>query len=329
MSEPNIVSRSWRLIVPYARCTAEASHQALAQLALPNLLQLSRLLRAGARHTRDEDHPSMPHEWALGKALGWPDDDSLDRQPTLPWAARDALRTFGTESRDQAWAWISPCHWQVGSSHISMGDPTALGLDETESRSLLEILSPFFKDDGIELIPLRPDRWLARGEVFRELHAASLDRVIGRPIDTWMPKGPSANQLRRLQTETQMLLYTHPFSEARQLRGAPAINSFWISGCGALPAQWQEPADTPQVLDDLRGPALAGDWNAWSVAWKQLDAGPIARCLSAAHQGAEVELTLCSEQSSHSWQGPRGGMLSRWVRHLQGSRSFKQALESL
>lgn len=329
MSESNIVSRSWRLIVPYARCTAEASHQAFAQLALPNLLQLSRLLCAGTRTTRDDDHPSMPHEWALGIALGWPNDHSMERQPALPWAAWDALRTLGTESRDHAWAWISPCHWQVGSSHISMGDPTALVLDETESRSLLEILRPFFKDDGIELVALRPDRWLARGEVFRELQAASLDRVIGRPIDTWMPSGPSANQLRRLQTETQMLLYTHPFSDARQRRGAAAINSFWISGCGALPPGWQEPAEMPQVLDDLRGPALAGDWHAWSAAWERLDAGPIARCLSAARQGAEIELTLCSEQSSQSWHGPRDGMLSRWVGRLQGTRSFKQALELL
>lgn len=329
MSEPNIASRSLRLIVPYAHCSAEGSHQALAQLELPNLLQLSRLLRPGLRRTLDEESPALPHECILAQALGLPEGESPQAAPT-PWAAWDALQCLGTASREHAWAWISPCHWQVGSSHIAMNDPRALGLDETESRALLDILAPFFKDDGIELHYRSPDRWLASGEVFRQLLAASLDRVIGRSIDAWMPRGPDANQLRRLQTETQMLLYTHPFSEARQGRGAQAINSFWISGCGALPQGWQSPQEVPQVLDDLCSPALAGDWGAWAGAWKQLDAGPVAQWLSTVrHQGTPVELTLCGELALQSWHGPRSGWLSKLAGQWKGSNAFRQALESL
>lgn len=328
MSEPNIVSRTLRLIVPYAHCSAEGSHQALAQLELPNLLQLSRLLRPGLKRTLDEESPALPHEWILAQALGLPEGESPQAAPT-PWAAWDALQCLGTASREHAWAWISPCHWQVGSSHIAMNDPRALGLDETESRALLDILAPFFKDDGIELHYRSPDLWLASGEVFRQLRAASLDRVIGRSIDAWMPRGPDANQLRRLQTETQMLLYTHPFSEARQSRGAQAINSFWISGCGALPQEWTAPQEVPQVLDDLRSPALAGDWSAWADAWKQLDAGPVAQWLSTARQGTPVGLTLCGELALQNWYGPRRGWLSKLAGQWQGSNTFRQALASL
>lgn len=328
MSEPNIASQTLRLIVPYAHGSAEGSHQALAQLALPNLLQLSRLLRPGARRTLDEDSPALPHECALAQALGLPEGESLDAAPS-PWAAWDALQCLGADTREHAWAWISPCHWQVGSSHIAMSDPQALALSEAESRALLDILAPFFKDDGIELHYQSPERWLARGEVFRQLNAASLDRVIGRSIDSWMPQGPSANQLRRLQTETQMLLYTHAFSEARQGRGAQAINSFWISGCGALPQGWQAPKEVPHVVDDLRNPALAGDWGAWAAAWQQLDAGPIAQWLNAARQGAPVDLTLCGELALQSWHGPRNGWLSKLAGQWQGSNTFRQALASL
>lgn len=328
MSEPNIASRSLRLIVPYAHCAAEGSHRALAQLALPNLLELSRLLRPGTRRTLDEDSPALPHECAMAQAMGLPEGESLEATST-PWAAWDALQSLGTSTREHAWGWISPCHWQVGSSHISMNNPLSLGLDETESRALLDILAPFFKDDGIELHYQSPERWLARGEVFRELHAASLDRVIGRSIDTWMPQGPAANQLRRLQTETQMLLYTHPFSEARLGRGAQAINSFWVSGCGALPPGWQAPQQVAQMLDDLRNPALANDWEAWAAAWKRLDAGPVTQWLSAARQGMALELTLCGESALQNWLGPRSGVISKLAGRWQGTSAFRQALESL
>ena len=328
MSEQNIASRMVRLIVPYAHCSAEGAQQALGPRELPNLYQLSRLLSPGTRHAPSEDSPTLPHEWALAQAMGLPEGSSLDAAPT-PWAAWAALQWLGPATMEHAWSWITPCHWQVGSSHIAMSDPQALGLGEAESRALLDILAPFFKDDGIELHYQSPERWLACGEVFRKLHAPSLDRVIGRSIDAWMPQGPSANLLRRLQTETQMLLYTHAFSEARQAQGAPSINSFWISGCGALPQGWQAPQAAPQVLDDLRRPALAGDWNAWTDAWRQLDAGPMAQCLRIASQGIPIELTLCGELALQSWHGPRNGLLSRLAARWQGKTAFRQALESL
>lgn len=328
MSEPNIASPSMRLIVPYAHCAAEGAHQALASLDLPHLYQLSRLLSPGSRFALDEDSPTLPHEWALARAMGLPEGRSTDSEST-PWAAWEALQCLGSSSLEHAWAWITPCHWQVGTSHIAMSDPQALELSEVDSRALLDILVPFFKDDGIELHYRSPERWLASGEIFRQLRAPSLDRVIGRSIDAWMPQGPTAKQLRRLQTETQMLLYTHPFSEARQTRGAPSINSFWISGCGALPLGWQAPQTMPQVWDGLRRPALAGDWKAWTDAWRQLDAGPIAQVLTTARRGAPIELTLCGEQAQQSWCGPRSGLLSRLAARLQGSSAFRQSLESL
>ena len=328
MSEPNIVSPSMRLIVPYAQCTAEGARQAWATLDLPHLYQLSQLLMPGSRFALDEDSPTLPHEWALAQSMGLPEGGSPAADST-PWAAWDALQCLGSSSLAHAWAWITPCHWQVGTSHIAMSDTQALGLSEVESRALLDILAPFFKDDGIALHYRSPDRWLARGEIFRTLRAPSLDRVIGRSIDGWMPQGPTAKQLRRLQTETQMLLYTHPFSEARQAQGAPSINSVWISGCGARPQGWQAPQATPHVWDDLRKPALAGDWKGWTDAWQQLDAGPIAQYLRAAQQGTPTELTLCGELALQRWHGPRRGRLSRWAARLQGTSAFKQGLASL
>ena len=78
-------------------------------------------------------------------------------------------------------------------------------------------------------------RWYVAHESLQGLATASLDRVIGRNIDAWLPRQPEAKRLRRLQNEVQMLLHRHPVNEAREAAGALPVNSFWLSGCGA----WQ------------------------------------------------------------------------------------------
>ncbi|MFY1004846.1 hypothetical protein ACNF5F_25790, partial [Escherichia coli] len=80
---------------------------------------------------------------------------------------------------------------------------------------------------------------------------------------------PQARSVRRLQSEVQMLLHTHPVNGTREAEGAPPVNSFWLSGCG--PHQSDASADV--MLDDrLAAPALAEDWSAWTAAWRALDA---------------------------------------------------------
>jgi hypothetical protein len=94
---------------------------------------------------------------------------------------------------------------------------------------------PFFEEDGIALhASPTPGRWLARARIFDGLATASIDRAVGYPISQWSPLGDSARPLRRLQNEMQMLLYTQRVNDDRAARGVPPINSFWLSGTGAL-----------------------------------------------------------------------------------------------
>lgn len=55
--------------------------------------------------------------------------------------------------------------------------------------------------------------------------------------------------LQRLHSEAQMLLYSHPFNDAREARGLPPVNGFWPHGAGAL-AQGATPIPTPILLVD-------------------------------------------------------------------------------
>jgi hypothetical protein len=304
------------LLVPFASDRSEACQHVLRDLALPNLERLLALLAPAGRDDGDAGSFSPPHERALAAAWGWQGGDGL-----LPFAAH-AAAADGIATGTLAWALLTPSHWQLGRDDVTMLDPVLLGLAELESRSLFASAGALFASEGFAVAWGGVDRWYAARDDLQELATASLDRVIGRNVDRWLRAsargggGASpaiASLMRRLQSEAQLVFYSHAVNEAREERGALAVNSFWLSGCGRR--QPADPAATPEVATELRAPLLGTDWAAWAEAWRALDAGAIARLLARARAGAAATLTLCGERSAASyalrhrslWQRLRGG----------------------
>jgi hypothetical protein len=321
------VSASAHVLIPFAACESPASRQALAALALP---QLSRLLSRLSPQALDAGHTHdlcLPHERVLARALGlWRGDGRV------PWAAWD-LRQQGGAPAALAWAWLTPCHWQVGRDRVVMAQPAALQLSEADSREMLEAMTPYFEEDGLALEWVAPLRWRARGEVFRDLSCASLERAAGATVDDWLPRAQEARTVRRLQQEMQMLLYTHPVNARREAQGLTPVNSFWVGGAGALPADLaaQPPAArSPLQADDrLREPALAHDWPSWAAAWQQLDAQVLAPLSQAADRGERIQLTLCGEKSARTWAFEPVPWHRRLMRALRPAPALAQALDPL
>lgn len=277
-------------------------------LQLPHLRQL--LQHAALVHSDmgEETGFCPPHERAWARRLQLPLQAGC-----VPWAAWQQQAVDGAPQQ-QAWAWLSPCHWRIGADTVHMADPAGLGLDATESRALLEILAPWFAEDGITLQFERPDRWLASGAPLEDLATASLDRVVGRDVRRWLPDARSARSINRLHSEVQMLLYTHPFNDRRAERGLPPVNAFWLHGAGRLqlPVPVQPLPQHPQ-LEALRAAALQENWPAWAAAWQQLDAGLLRELLEAHQRGAAVQLTLCGERNALTWQPQAPG----WRQKIQ------------
>lgn len=291
------------LIVPFAGVSSDAGRQALHDLPLPNLQRLMARLQPLPPDRADDMSLSPPHERALARAYGWAVDDGL-----LPFAAHEAaaLDLLPRAPADHAWAWLTPVHLHVGTEQFTMTDPATLELDEAASRTLLEAVRPLFDSEGFTLHWAAPLRWLATHPLFEALPTASLDRVIGRNVDPWLPDQRAARLLRRLQNEVQMLLYTHPLNEQREAAGLPTVNSVWASGSGrARPAA---PDSAPVVDASLRAPALAEDWVTWREAWGRLDAGPIAAL--ARHEGP-LALTLAGERAAARFERRPQGLWQR------------------
>ncbi|ABE42967.1 hypothetical protein [Polaromonas sp. JS666] len=330
------------LLIPFAACSTEAWLPAMQALPRDSTRHLGELLRGMKQVHADMGEAyslSPPHERVLGRAQGLLAAGTPDG--LIAWAARDAAEHLH-DLGNKAWAWITPCHWAMGREHATLTDPAALALREDESRALLAAMQPYFETDGITLHYLEPERWLAEGELFRTLPTASLDRVLGRNVDAWLPgakgvvaeefsagppqgklapsggsvlhevKSVGAKTLRRLQNEMQMLLYTHPLNDERAARRQLPVNSFWLSGTGALPS-----LPAPGVNDQVSVPrglaqaAFHDDWAAYAQAWAALDAGEIAGLLTRQRMGESVRLTLCGERSAHTYESSRPGLLAR------------------
>lgn len=315
------------LIVPFAGRGSPACNAALAGLRLPALERLLARWSPVHEDTQDEATRSPPHERALAEALGIAAADGC-----IPWAALEARQSgLDPAGSGAAWAVASLCHWQVGIDDVVLGDPAAIEIDPAESAALLAAARPFFEEDGIALHPsARPGRWLLQGAIFDGLATASPDRAAGFPVSQWSPLSEAGRPLRRLQNEMQMLLYTERVNDERIARGVPPINSFWLSGSGALPAGFAAPAGpAPTVADALRTPAVRDDGAAWAAAWQALDAGPVADLLAAAERGEPVLLTLCGDRSARRFAPRRRGWIERAAALLRRPAAAAALLEGL
>lgn len=308
------------LLIPCAGTLSEAGRAATRSLALPGLSRLLARSQRPQRNPGDEYSRTPAHERALATAIGWEGRDGC-----WPWAAQQAM-TDGIDVGDLAWGLLTPVHQHAGSEQVSLLDPAELQLDETASRALLDTVRDLFESEGFAVAWGAPLRWYIAHPMLDDLATASLDRVIGRNVDTWLPDQPQARLLRRLQMEVQMTMHTCALNEEREARGLLPVNATWLSGCGVLQAARRP---SPRVDDRLREPALNEDWAAWQAAWQALDAGPITDLLRQLEQGEPIALTLCGERHADLFTPAPSSWLTRWWRPRASMESVHRMLNDL
>lgn len=340
-------------VLPFAACTADDWLPAVKTIAPAGLRHFGKLLQGMKLiHSDGDDARSLspPHERVLARRLGLQASDGL-----IPWAAWQHLQAGGAPA-GKAWAVMTPCHWAMGREYATLTDPAALDLQSDESRTLLAAMQPYFQTSGITLHYLEPTRWLAEGEIFRGLPSASPDRVLGRNVDAWLPgagsvaagkfpAGPSqtpggsearevasvgARAMRLLQNEMQMLLYTHPVNDARAGKGQLPVNSFWVSGSGALPENFVAPPAAPLITvpRSLAQAAFNDDWAAYTQAWAALDANEGASLLAQQQRGETVRLSLCGERNALTFESAAPGIFAR-ISNIFSQNPLVAVLEKL
>jgi hypothetical protein len=278
------------LMIPHASALDDAARHALASLALPNLgAQLARLTLADTWGT-DEYAPQPPHQVALAALRG-------QAEPSAAAWAVDA-------GPELAWALMTPVHLAVGTDGVDVLPPGALRLSESEAARFVALLKELWPEaEGWHWRLLDATHWaIGHASALDGLHAASIERAAGRPIEPWLPEHRT---LRRWQNEAQMLLHGHVLNTEREARGEHAVNSVWLGDIGRA-----GPGRTDVTIDArLSAPLLDGDLAAWVDAWQRLDAGPLAQPLQS--------LTLCGERLARRYTAQPLSLMAKLKRRWQ------------
>ncbi len=296
------------------------SDDAPALPPLPNLDALIARLRLAGHNSCDEDSPETPHALALARAHGLP-----GKPGRIPWAAFES-GAIGTPC-----AWLRPAHLQMGMDDVQLIALDQLQLSAEESQKLLATCAPLLADDGLTLHAAQPGAWLAQGELLRHLYAPAPERAAGQRLtrsELVRADDPAQQrQLARLLSELEMVLATHPVSQAREAARRWPVNSVWVHGAGTLDKALP-PTPGVRVAAQLSQSEAQHDPAAHAAAWQAIDQHEAAELLASLRAGNQVQLTLSGPRRATTWAGPSGGFLGK-ISSLFGRQRLKNVRKQL
>jgi hypothetical protein len=195
---------------------------------------------------------------------------ALEEEP-LP-AGAVTLLGGGGDPGDACWSRADPVHLRLLRDRLILVPGHALAVKAEEAQALCETLNGHFAG-SIAFEAVDALRWAARLSEDAAFEADCPLDAAGRDVDLALPAGRSASRTHQILNEAQMLLHAHPVNEAREARGEPPVNSFWLWGAGRRPraaaGRWQSvSAQDPLALGlarlagalTRRLPATAGAW---------------------------------------------------------------------
>jgi len=117
----------------------------------------------------------------------------------------------------------------------------SLAISEADTSALLGDLNNLVADDGLTFAASSLGEWVLYGEGLQALQPSTLDclpahALAHRNVAHRLPRATNAGAWRRLFTEVQMLLHTHPVNDSRRAIGQLPINAVWFWGAGPWPS---------------------------------------------------------------------------------------------
>lgn len=161
-------------------------------------------------------------------------------RPQQDWPVAPLTIEKGAEDLDY-WLRADPVHLQVRRDHLTLLGADMLSISAFEAEAIVDSLNRHFGTDGFLFVRESPDVWLLRLPEPPHITTTPLSDVIGRDIDSFLPKGVDAMRWNHVMNEIQMMLHDHPVNEKREHEGRHPVNSVWLWGGGISPDVRQSP----------------------------------------------------------------------------------------
>lgn len=151
------------------------------------------------------------------------------------------------------WLLADPVHVRIDRDRALLADVGVMRLSQDEAGAMVHSLNQHFAEDGLTFHAIEPGRWLLQLPGPSQAQFTPLPDAVGENVNEHLPAGERGLHWSRLLNEMQMLLYTHPVNDTREMQGELAVNSVWLWGDGATasPVADQEPADLLLCDDDI------------------------------------------------------------------------------
>ena len=326
------------LLIPDLIAPPEMREAALDRLALPALQTL--LARANKTTVAAEGGLDgwLCRAFGVAKQQDWP-------------IAPVTLQADGGNAGNDYWLRADPVHLRATRDKLMLVDSGAFQINQAEAETYAQAFNSHFAEEGFILYPLRPDRWYLKLDRPPTLTTQPLTAVTGKHVDPYLPQGTDGLKWHRLYNEIQMLFFSLPLNDAREMRGELTVNSIWLWGGGICPqiaaasttVLANEPTaraiafaaacpndtvpqdaaalagsldDTVVLLEHLRGAAQYGDIIGWREGMQQLETdwfGPLVKMLKSG-KIAELRIIAPGVTENMEWRVTRSGLLKFWKR---------------
>lgn len=149
------------------------------------------------------------------------------------------LRAEEVEPGAYYWLRADPVNLRI--LHDQLMLQPVMPIEENEAAQLCATLNEHFSGDGLQFHAPHPQRWYLQLQEDPCIDTTSLAQVVGKNVHQFLPQGPEGLRWHGILNEIQMLLYTQPINEARELRGEWGINGLWLWGGGYAGESLQRP----------------------------------------------------------------------------------------
>ena len=186
-------------------------------------------------------------------------------------AARIAAAPLAQAVDATATIWIAtPVHLTAGLTRVHLDHRGLLRLPPAELAALAADFRRTFGEGGIAIAPLASGDLLLATPGMAALATPEPARCAGGEVVDALPRGREAAPLRRLTSEIEMWLHSHPLNAERTARGELPVSALWLWGAAgrSLPPEPHVATDAPRAFG--ADAWLAGLWHLLGGAARPL-----------------------------------------------------------